>query len=292
MNGIGHYQHSFDRPLPFNTLTQMKPPRGVGFWNIHQNINTFDLLFKEATANYLMFGFCDLGCHKDNMGIVDDILKKYPSDNIHLNQKGFRTGLFLNRDINVLKLSYDDFFHRIDIESLGTIISIYVCHFRSLLQDQADAEAGNLRRMRAINAEINETLNHHEIIIMGDFNLPHYHSGFRQSDHFNGTNYRTIGDEKTSIGEQYRIMYNPFSSLVGDISPGVPGSYYNCRSTEAQAWHLYDMIFISHGLITKFNIDQTEILTNIQGHNLLTSRGLPNSKLYSDHLPLSLTIKE
>jgi hypothetical protein len=75
-------------------------------------------------------------------------------------------------------------------------------------------------------------------------------------------------------------------SLLGD-HPDPPGSYYYTTSMPScHFWHLFDQVLLRPELVKAFDISNLIVVTNVGEQNLLASTGTPNTKSYSDHLPI------
>ncbi len=131
-------------------------------------------------------------------------------------------------------------------------------------------------------------------IIIGDFNMNPFEVGMIKANGFNAVmssiiatdEYRTIG------GEPYKFFYNPMWSLYGDVKNTVSGSYhYNNAELVNYRWNIFDQVLIRPSLITNFVKESIAILDSDGTKSLVTEKGYPNKKHYSDHLPLFFTLK-
>ena len=75
-----------------------------------------------------------------------------------------------------------------------------------------------------------------------------------------------------------------------ECEPGPSGTHY-CRLGKPieYFWNTYDQVLIRPQLLGEFEND-LQVLTSIDGVDLLSAKGLPNSAIGSDHLPLSFSL--
>ena len=71
-----------------------------------------------------------------------------------------------------------------------------------------------------------------------------------------------------------------------------PGSYYY-RSNKGNSlrWHVFDQVLYRPELAKKYQNDDVQIITMINGRSLLNANGTPNSSDYSDHLPILFKVR-
>lgn len=141
------------------------------------------------------------------------------------------------------------------------------------------------------NAEIEN--NTERTLIVGDFNMNPFEDGMIQANSFNAVMSSKMA-EKQSITiqeKQYGYFYNPMWSLFGDVKNVVPGSYHYRRNELVNhPWNIFDQVLIRPSLLPNFDKSSLHFVDNVAGKTLLTKSGTPNSKNYSDHLPLVFTI--
>lgn len=89
-----------------------------------------------------------------------------------------------------------------------------------------------------------------------------------------------------------KALYNPMWPLLLDEAGGPKGTYHFRGATDL-FWHCIDQIIVSLDL--ESYVGKPEILTALQDatgerKDLVTPRGLPNDRDYSDHLPVQMTV--
>ena len=92
-------------------------------------------------------------------------------------------------------------------------------------------------------------------------------------------------------GIEYHKFYNPTWKLMGRKDIPYATCYYNKSDIVNYYWHMFDQVIIRPQLIPAFQEDSLTIIEKSTSHNLLMNKK-PNSKNYSDHLPLFYKLKE
>ncbi|MCH7801161.1 MAG: hypothetical protein IIC24_06405 [Chloroflexi bacterium] len=73
----------------------------------------------------------------------------------------------------------------------------------------------------------------------------------------------------------------------GDKTAGPSGTYYyGSTNSVAYFWNMFDQVLFSADLMDAFDDDNLEIVTTVGETSLVDRRGLPDSTIASDHLPL------
>lgn len=92
--------------------------------------------------------------------------------------------------------------------------------------------------------------------------------------------------ERTVQRESHPYFYNPMWSLLGDASPGSPGTYYYSSSEPTTYfWNMFDQVLIRPALLERFRNNSLKIIERTGDINFLQKNGQPNSDI-SDHLPI------
>jgi len=74
---------------------------------------------------------------------------------------------------------------------------------------------------------------------------------------------------------------------MGDLSPGKPGTFYLSESEHKTFfWNMLDQVLIRPDLINSFVAEELKILDSDGKISFLTSKGFPDDRIASDHLPL------
>lgn len=130
-------------------------------------------------------------------------------------------------------------------------------------------------------------------VIIGDFNMNPFEQGMNNADGFHAISSKAVAlGKKKILGTEYSYFYNPSWSLMGDLYYQPAGTYYyNKPGYDSFYWNVLDQAIIRPSLIGNFDHESYKIITHYGKNSLLTPKGLPNKKTYSDHLPITLTFK-
>ncbi|OLP16885.1 hypothetical protein BST81_19475 [Leptolyngbya sp. 'hensonii'] len=80
-------------------------------------------------------------------------------------------------------------------------------------------------------------------------------------------------------------------SQMGDESPGPSGTYYYDKSGDVcYFWNMFDQVMLRPTLLDRFPQEGVKVLTGCGSVNFLDSKGRPNTKIASDHLPVLLKL--
>ena len=138
------------------------------------------------------------------------------------------------------------------------------------------------------------SLSHTRTLVVGDMNMNPFESGMAAFDCFHALmdKRKTLENERTSpTGEKSQFFYNPMWRLMGNSVQGPPGTYYyNKTDTVEFFWHTFDQVLVRPSLVPFFNEDSLKIIDSVNGTSLIDSKGRPDKKRFSDHLPLFFEI--
>ncbi|GAB4202405.1 MAG: hypothetical protein OHK0022_25570 [Roseiflexaceae bacterium] len=141
--------------------------------------------------------------------------------------------------------------------------------------------------------EAEKVVNHSNTIIVGDFNMNPFENGFITANGFNAVSSRNIALRRIRKvqSREYPFLYNPMWNLLGDNHSGPPGTYYyNNGQHKVFFWNMFDQVLVRPDLIEVFDISQLKILDTDGIESFLSPGRFPNSKQYSDHLPIKFTL--
>ncbi len=147
-------------------------------------------------------------------------------------------------------------------------------------------ESGQLARLIE---KAEEQIGHSRTVLVGDFNMNPFEAGIVSAGALHGVMCRKIAQEKSRTVQRrrYLFFYNPMWGLLGDATPGPPGTYhYKVGKHKVFFWNMFDQVLIRPDLLNRFANTDLEILTSDGHSSLLGKTGLPDSKEASDHLPL------
>lgn len=253
------------------------------YWNLNNNAESVKLLKKNfGLFSNSVFAFsefwdiCDsVKTLEDQYTLWHDVISK-------------RTGLFCGQDFSFDSEGAGKYYSVYSFIYNDMEILLFVIHLKSQLHSELNAK----RCSYAVKIEIDSIIKQREcrhVIIIGDFNLPHFEEIFWDVYSFNVTNYFSEDYRvyKVIEGESRLKYYNPISALNGDMSNGPPGTYYYNIASQSQAWHTYDQALISYPLAKYLKKTECSVLTQIGNTKLLTKKSKPDKK-FSDHLPIKI----
>lgn len=253
------------------------------YWNLNNNAESIKLLKKNFglfSNSFFAFSefwniYDDVKTLKDQYTLWHDVVSK-------------RTGLFCGQNVSFCSLGAYRYYSVYLFIYNDMQILLFVLHLRSQLYSEVDAK----RCSSAVQAEIDKITKERKdqhVIIIGDFNLPHFEEVFLNFHSFNTTNYysKDYDDYKNFEGKSRLKYYNPISALNGDMTNGPPGTFYYNIASQSQAWHTYDQALISYPLAKYLKKTECCVLTEIGNTKLLTQNSRPNKK-FSDHLPIKI----
>jgi hypothetical protein len=154
----------------------------------------------------------------------------------------------------------------------------------------------------AHSVELNSIINDFEIktnssltLLIGDFNMNPFDFGMVQTTGLHSVMSKEIALKKSRVvdGKEYPFFYNPMWSFYGDHGKGkVNGTIYNTLSKPINYfWNIFDQILIRPDFINFVDEDKIEIITELDNHTKLLKKSQIIDDSISDHLPISITIK-
>jgi hypothetical protein len=170
-----------------------------------------------------------------------------------------------------------------------TDILIAVNHFPSKLHWCDDSQSSECTELARKIRDAENQVGHSRTVLVGDFNMNPFESGVVSANGLHAVMSRYIAKERTRIvnKREYPFFYNPMWSLFGDMSPGPPGTYYLRKSVQKVFfWNIFDQVLIRPDLLDLFSNEELKILDSDGNVPFLSSRGVPNVKAVSDHLPI------
>lgn len=136
-------------------------------------------------------------------------------------------------------------------------------------------------------------IGHTRTILVGDFNINPFDAGMIDASGLHAVMSRSIALNVSRIvqGDRYPYFYNPMWNLLGDTSPGPPGTYYyNNSEMIVYFWNMFDQVLVRPALLERFNNQNLKILQTDGEVSFLSRIGIPDDKIASDHLPLLFSV--
>lgn len=137
--------------------------------------------------------------------------------------------------------------------------------------------------------ELENKLDCHNTIVIGDFNASPFDSELTQKDAFNAVLFQDLITKKEYVisnGKRYRRFYNPVFNFLSETTKNY-GSIYYSGNINSLYWYCYDQIIVRKPLIS--SIKELNYVKRVKGRNLIKET-LPDKSI-SDHLPLFVELK-
>lgn len=162
-----------------------------------------------------------------------------------------------------------------------------VAHLPSKTNIQEPTQRLAARTLAADIDQNEDRRKHQRSVLVGDLNMNPFEEGVAGAGHLHGVMARTVAasEERSVHGRPYRMFYNPMWGLLGDRTPGPPGTYYRSAAEAVNYyWNTYDQVLVRPELADR--LTGPEVLVTDGVTSLLTVNGLPDRTTGSDHLPL------
>lgn len=128
-------------------------------------------------------------------------------------------------------------------------------------------------------------------ILLGDFNMNPHEPGMVEPDGFHAQLTRDLTDTvpQRAGRHNHSSFFNPMWNLWGEgprEGNRPPGSYFFADASRSSNhfWQIYDQILLRPELMRY--LDDIRILNTTGKASLVTQRGRPASRMYTDHLPV------
>lgn len=174
--------------------------------------------------------------------------------------------------------------------------NLMVLHYQSKINWDSFDQMAHILELNSTISTFEQSQGSLKTLLIGDFNMNPFESGMVQTTGLHSVMSKSVAlkQKRTVDGKDYPFFYNPMWSFLGDSGKGsVNGTYYKVMSKPINYfWNLFDQVLLRPDLLEHFDEDKLEIITEIgKNKKLLNSKGIINTKI-SDHLPISLTLKQ
>jgi hypothetical protein len=142
--------------------------------------------------------------------------------------------------------------------------------------------------------EQEKRVGHRRTILLGDLNVNPFEAGVVASSGLHAVATRDIASKGDRMvqGKRHTFFYNPMWKYCGDRHADSPGTYYYDNAEPlSYFWNTFDQVLIRPDLLSGFETDGLRVLTRAGQVDLVDSRGRPDKKRLSDHLPVLLNIR-
>lgn len=151
-----------------------------------------------------------------------------------------------------------------------------------------------LQQLRSDIRDVERKLNNKRSIVIGDLNQNPFDDVLVDATGMNAVMSKEIALRMncTIRNKTYDFFYNPMWRLLGDESVGPPGTYYYQEPGHVRYyWHSLDQVLLSSSVVAAYSHTEASIVSDISGKSLLNPNGRPDTRRFSDHLPVVLKVK-
>jgi hypothetical protein len=186
----------------------------------------------------------------------------------------------------------------IDLPETQPGILMLAAHLPSKLQRSPESQAAAAMTMMSGLREREREAGHQRTLVVGDLNLNPFDDALVLAEGFNAVSARHTAAKngRTVDGINYAYFYNPMWRFFGDSTdmhpPGSvghcsPGTcYYPAAESRWHYWNVFDQVLLRPPLLQYFRSHDLRVLTNDGTASLIDADGIPDRRLYSDHLPV------
>lgn len=162
-----------------------------------------------------------------------------------------------------------------------------VAHMPSKVNASNETQAMAARRFAADIDMVEGGRGHRRTVVVGDLNMNPFEPGVAGADALHGVSARAVAGRGERVIQRrgYPMFYNPMWGVLGDRTPGPPGTYYRGAAEAVNYfWNTYDQVLVRPELMDR--LADLAVLDSDGTDSLVTRRGAPARKTISDHLPL------
>ncbi len=131
-------------------------------------------------------------------------------------------------------------------------ILLATVHMKSKLHRSDGSEACRFGPFAEDLRSAEDSIGHRRSVLLGDLNANPFEPGLVAASQLHGVMSRQVAAQgcRRVDSREYEFLYNPMCSLLGDCSPGPPGTYYYRRGEEVRYfWNMFDQVMVRPALI-------------------------------------------
>ncbi|MCI0690586.1 hypothetical protein L0337_01115 [candidate division KSB1 bacterium] len=169
-----------------------------------------------------------------------------------------------------------------------------VTHFPSKLSWSESSQALECIELARSIRFAEKKISHSRTVLVGDLNMNPFEDGVISAHGLHGVMSRSLANKKSRIvqSKEYAFFYNPMWNLLGDATPGAPGTfYYNDSQPIVFFWNMFDQVLIRPDLLSIFHNEDLKIITVDKNGSFLSKQGIPDKDRLSDHLPIFFKLR-
>jgi hypothetical protein len=168
-------------------------------------------------------------------------------------------------------------------------ILLAAVHFPSKLWWNEDSQILECTRLANEIQAAETSAGHKRTVLVGDLNMNPFETGVVSAAGMHAVMDQRTARRGTRVveGQRYDLFYNPMWSLFGDGTRGPAGTYhYSDSQHKVYFWNMFDQVLVRPALLNRFRLEDLEVIHHTGEQSLLTTAGLPNRTVGSDHLPI------
>lgn len=206
-----------------------------------------------------------------------------------------RIRIFTRFSSSFIRATYDD--DRVSVRHLTLPaqrqVLIVAVHLPSKRFWSEDSQAFECTELSRTVIEQEEKVGHRNTVLVGDLNMNPFEKGLVSANGLNAVSSRQVASRGSRhvLSRQYPFFFNPMWAHFGDRRGHPPGSYYYDRAELVNHyWNVFEQVMVRPDVMERCDGEEIKILTTPGDVSLLRNDGTPNSKDFSDHLPLLFEI--
>jgi len=167
------------------------------------------------------------------------------------------------------------------------LLAVY--HGVSKLHTSEQSQQQGAVKLAQTIRRVEEEQGHSRTVLVGDLNMNPFEPGVIGAGGLHAVMTRERANQMARVvqGERCPFFYNPGWGSFGDSSAGPPGTYHYSRGEHVTYfWNMFDQVLLRPELLRCFPMDGFQILTRTGDASLLSARGIPAQREFSDHLPI------
>jgi exonuclease III len=284
----------------------------IGFWNVNNKNNKQEEVLSDSLVNFTLENSLDILCLAEvKESTITNYLEKVnalsDSDYIKVESSPKARLVVLSRfsestftDKSDIYLSDRMVSYAVDVShdevtKIGKIkFNLIVIHFHAKNYWSNISQSMECVSINQNIKEVEKQCGNENTIVIGDFNMNPYESGMVAANGFHAISdleYIKKNNGRKVANVDYPFFYNPMWNFLGDFKKPQGTFYYRESSHVSYEWHIFDQVLIRPGLKDYLvGEDYVKILTKIGDDSLVKAQGRPDKELYSDHLPITLTL--
>jgi hypothetical protein len=259
------------------------------FWNLQKK--PLEGLIRELAeaheVDVLILTECTVPTH-----VMLEALNRGPGPMFHLTDSQCEEiAIYTRFSSEFLQKQLDD--RRLTIRRLrlpgSDEILLAALHHPSTLHWNDASQSAECYRVSSTIRSVEEEVGHRRTVLVGDFNMNPFEDAIVAANGLNAVMTRMVAarETRTVLAHKYPFFYNPMWGHFGDAIEGPSGTFYDGRSEHVTYfWNMFDQVLIRPELLGMFRNEELRILSFCGERSLLTAKGLPNTSVASDHLPI------